>query len=105
MDKNEYIILSLDEPSLIQNCEMEEFKLVKLNIKENMRALFYTNIIYYNNKNGTLPLGMNITKKVLIDGSKFKFNLKNKQNLKIINEYDELQKIEIEEYDLEEENV
>ena len=99
--ENEYIILNIDEIDLLENCNLQEFKLIKINLKENMNALFFTNIIYYNNKNGTLPLGMNITKKVLIDGSKFKFILKETQNLIRINEFDEVQKIEIEEYDLE----
>lgn len=100
--ENEYIILNIDEADMMERCELSEFKLIKINLKENMKALFFTNIIYYNNKNGTLPLGMNVGKKVLIDGSKFIFNLKESQDLIIINELDEIQKIKIEEYDLKE---
>ena len=76
INTNEYMILNLDEVSLVEKNELEEFKLIKINLKEKMPAVFFTNIIYYNNKNGTLPMGMNISKKILIDGSKYKFTLK-----------------------------
>lgn len=52
--------------------------LCKINIKENTPAVFYTNIIFYDNFNKTLPLGMNLSTEVLLDT--------NKLNLKFIKE-------------------
>ena len=49
--------------------------LIKINFKEDMPLLYYTNIIYYDNTNQTLPEGMNFSSKVLIDTSKFEFEL------------------------------
>ena len=49
--------------------------LIKINLKEGMPLIFYTNIVYYDNTNKTLPEGMNQSTAVLIDNSKFKFEL------------------------------
>ena len=71
------------------NCMEENSKsaekqiyLHKLNIKENMPMLFYTNIIFYDNTNQTLPVGMNLSNKVLIDKNLFKFALREKLEFK-----------------------
>ena len=42
----------------------------KVNIKENTPAVFYTNIMFYDNFNKTLPLGMDLSTEVLIDANK-----------------------------------
>ena len=42
----------------------------KVNIKENTPAVFYTNIMFYDNFNKTLPLGMDLSTAVLIDANK-----------------------------------
>ena len=42
----------------------------KLNVKENTPAIFYTNIMFYDNFNKTLPIGMNLSTEVLIDINK-----------------------------------
>ena len=49
--------------------------LCKINIKENTPAVFYTNIMFYDNFNKTLPVGMNLSTEVLIDVNKLKLNL------------------------------
>lgn len=38
-----------------------------------MPLLYFTNIMYYDNFNQTLPLGMNVKSKVLIDADKLEF--------------------------------
>lgn len=50
-----------------------KINLYKLDLSEGMPLLYYTNIMYYNNFNETLPLGMNVSDKVVIDSSKFEF--------------------------------
>lgn len=63
--------------------------LIKVNLKENMPLLYYTNIIYYDNTNQTLPEGMNLSTKVLIDCNKFNFKLVNKTKFRTNNYFRE----------------
>lgn len=58
-------------------------KLIKLNIKEKDPLLYFSNIIMFDNKNKTLPIGMNLSTKVLIDCDKFEFNLKESTKFKV----------------------
>ena len=43
---------------------------ISLNIKEGTPAIFYSNIMFYDNFNKTLPVGMNLSSEVLIDVDK-----------------------------------
>lgn len=45
----------------------QKVKLYRVNLQENMPLLYYTNIIFYDNFNRTLPEGMNLSSKVLIN--------------------------------------
>lgn len=45
----------------------KEITLCKINIKEGMPILYYSNIMFYDNFNKTLPLGMDLSSKVLTD--------------------------------------
>ncbi len=65
--------------------------LCKINIKENTPAIFYTNIMFYDNFNKTLPVGMNLSSEVLIDVSKLKLKYVKEENFYInhkVNEFD-----------------
>ena len=85
----------------------------KFNIKEGIHGVGMTNIIFYDNKNRTLPLGMDLSTKVIVDLQNLKFELKNKKSINIIrfeNENDEFSDIEIKpveifEYDIVTENA
>ena len=63
--------------------------LIKLNFKEKMPLLYYSNIIYYDNVNKTLPEGMDISSKVLIDCKKFDFKLVEKTKFRTNNYFNE----------------
>ena len=63
--------------------------LIKLNFKENMPLLYYTNIIYFDNNNQTLPEGMNISSKVLVDCKRFNFQLVSKTKFRTNNYFNE----------------
>ena len=80
--------------------------LYKINLKENMPILFYTNIIFFDNFNKTLPIGMDLSTEVLLDGSKFTFKQIKEEEFSINNLIDEFnnitEKIKVYEYDLEE---
>ena len=49
----------------------ENFKLCRIDLKEKMPAIFYTNILFYDNTNSTLPKGMDLSTEVLVDFDKF----------------------------------
>ena len=83
-------------------------KLIKLNIKEGLPIIGYTNIIYYDNLNKTLPLGMDVTEEILIDKNLLNLKLKDTKDINIV-KYKEDSKlmetyistINVEEYDIE----
>ncbi len=66
---------------------MEKVSLYKIRIKEGMNIVYNTNIIYYDNFNHTLPIGMNVNQTVTFDMSEYKIDLK-KQKIFRINEDD-----------------
>ncbi len=63
--------------------------LIKINYKEGMPLLYYTNIIYYDNNNQTLPEGMNLSSKVLLDTKKLEFKLMSKSKFRTNNYFTE----------------
>lgn len=80
----------------------------KINLKEGTNAISYTNIIFYDNQNKTLPIGQDLSTNILVDTSKLDLDLKNKTIFKIAefeNEKDDFSKVNIKtvtvfEYDL-----
>ena len=63
----------------------------KLNIKEGTPAVFYTNIMFFDNFNKTLPVGMNLSSEVLVNVSKLKLVLAKEETFYInykVNEFD-----------------
>ena len=68
-----YDITPEDAIARIKDSPEKEFNLYKINLKENMPLIFYTNIMYYDNFNQTLPLGMNVKPRILIDADNFEF--------------------------------
>ena len=65
-----------------KNSKENDVNLYKITIKENMHALFLSNIIFYDNANDTLPVGMNLSTKVLIDTNLFEFALRDRREFK-----------------------
>ena len=54
-----------------------KINLYKINLKKGVNAISYTNIIFYDNQNKTLPVGQDLSTNILVDTSKV--NLKEKQ--------------------------
>lgn len=63
--------------------------LIKINYKEGMPITYYSNIIFYDNTNQTLPEGMDISSNVLIDCSKYDFKLLGKTKFRTNNYFTE----------------
>ena len=57
-------------------------KLFKLNFKEGYPAVFLTNATYFDNVNNTLPNGMDVTSKLIIDANMFDYELIKKDKIK-----------------------
>ena len=64
--------------------ESNNVNLYKVVLKEDVECIPLTNIIYYNNTNQTLPLGMNVTDGILIDTQKVKLEVDKKNENYII---------------------
>lgn len=77
------------EEAIQEQIEQKELNLYRLNIKENVPILYFTNSIYYDNHNKTLPLGMNVGTKCLIKLSDYERTLKKKENFRIVKLEDE----------------
>ena len=63
--------------------------LIKLNFKEDLPMLYYSNIIFFDNSNQTLPLGMDISTSVLIDCKRLEFTQINKTKFRTNNYFTE----------------
>ena len=106
-----YNIYSIDVEEELRSSKIKENEcnLFKINLQEGMHAIFYTNIMYFDNFNKTLPLGMDKSNSVLINSNNFLFILKSKKTI-YTNEYFDnndyssnfiTKKINIFEYDIE----
>ena len=70
----------------------------KINLKEGSNAISYTNCIFFDNQNKTLPVGQDLSTKMLVDTTRLKLNLKSKTNFKIVefeNENDDFSEVKI----------
>ena len=63
--------------------------LVKLNFKEGMPILYYSNSVLFDNTSQTLPEGMDLSTRVLIDCDKFDFKLVKKDKFRTNNYFNE----------------
>ena len=87
LDLNSYEVVNLNMKSEIEEILKKEEKinklyLYKIKLPKDTNFIAFSNIIYYDNKNMTLPLGMNISERILVDLSETNLNEINK---KIVN--------------------
>ena len=100
-------ILNMNPELEIENSDIKEdvIKLIRLDIKENMPVIFYSNIMFYDNLNDTLPLGMDISNEVLVNLNMFEFKLISRKDFNISlvkdNFQNEIKTIQVYEYSLE----
>ena len=70
----------------------------KINLKEGSNAVSYTNCIFYDNQNKTLPVGQDLSTKLIVDIARLDLKLNNKKYFKIVefdNEKDDFSKVNI----------
>lgn len=86
----------------------KETYLYKVNVPENTKLVFYTNITFFENNNQTLPLGMDVSQESLINMDLYDLELKNKDEFNINFFKDEftnfVKKVNVYEYDLKNKN-
>ena len=81
-DREKVIIGEINPIKLLDESE-EPVKLLKVPVDENTNILYYSNIIFFENQNNTLPIGMDVSTKVLM---KINVNAEDYENYK---EYEE----------------
>lgn len=87
IESDKYVVASMDPTKLLKNDTIDNPTIYMVNANENTHLVYLTNIIFYDNFNKTLPLGMDEEKEVLI---KIK-NLKDEKSkeINIIKDLDE----------------
>lgn len=92
----------------IDNIKSNKVNLFKVNLKSGVHGIGFTNIIFYDNKNKTLPVGMNLSTKMILDMSKMHLQLVNQRQfrtLKFEDEKDDFSSMEIKEINVSEYDI
>lgn len=97
-------VLELSAQECIEQLKENSGVLYKINIEEGMKVIYFVNSVYYDNHNKTLPLGMDIEQKCLIDINKYEMKLIKKDNFRWNESIDEFKvntkKVDVYEYDI-----
>ncbi len=89
----------------IDNIKSNKINLFKVNLKSGVNGVGFTNIIFYDNKNKTLPVGMDLSTKMIVDMSKVHLQLVNQKQfrtLKFEDDKDDFSSVEIKEINVSE---
>ena len=65
--------------------DCNKINLYKINLKKGINAISYTNIIFYDNQNKTLPVGQDLSTKILIDISKVELKKEAEKQFHMLN--------------------
>ena len=97
--KNKLNIFYINPEEALAHSTKTKENLYKLNLTEGTNCLPLTNIIYYNNENKTLPLGMMISTGILLNTDKLNFKKEEKDtNYKIKFYENEIKSVELDIY-------
>lgn len=84
-------IFNINPKNAIQKSKnSDKINLYKLILPEDIKLAYYSNIIYYDNNNHTLPDGMNVTDEVLFDMNLYKVELKRQKIFRINQDINEI---------------
>lgn len=76
-------IFHINPDSIIEkNNKKKEITIKRYQVKEGMNIVYFSNIIYFDNYNQTLPVGMNLSDKVLLDEKKYQKNIIKEQTIR-----------------------
>ena len=77
-------VFYMNPENALKQVNDKDIELYKIVLKENVNCIPFTNCMYYNNTNQTLPLGMHVSDGILIDTKKLNLELKAKNENHII---------------------
>ena len=114
LDAKEINVFNINPENEMQEAvkfEGNNINLYKINLKEGIKGIGFTNIIFYDNQNKTLPVGMDLSTKMIVDISKLHLKLLSKKEFNVINFEDadndfsdfEIKNINVFEYEIVEE--
>ena len=82
INTDSFSVYNIDLEDELKNYVVDDsdgaYNLIVLNYKEDLPMLYFTNSVFYDNTNKTLPMGMDLSRKVLVDNSKLRFTLTGK---------------------------
>ena len=61
-----------------------DINLYKINLKEGTKGIGFTNSIFYDNQNKTLPVGMDLSSKMIVDTTNLHLKMINKNSFRIV---------------------
>ena len=111
LNNKEINVFNINPEEEIKDAMIEDgnkINLYKINVKEGTNGVAFTNIIFYDNQNKTLPIGMDLSTKILIDLNKLELEEVNTNSFNIAyfeNEKDEFSKVYIKHIKLIEYNI
>ena len=88
LKKNNFNLFNINEEFEMNNIiekDEDKINLYKINLKKGINAISYTNIIFYDNQNKTLPVGQDLSTKILIDISKIKLKKESEKQFHMLN--------------------
>lgn len=92
LNNQKYSILYINPQNAIDTLkDQDKINLYNIKVTEKTNGVALTNIIYYDNNNITLPIGMDVTDKVLLDLSKLKLEPKKQKLFRINQEIDSIE--------------
>ena len=91
-ENNEYILGDINPENLIDSNNINT-SLVKIEMNNKTNILYYTNIAFYENINKTLPLGMDLSSKVLIKSNILKEKNKASDTIYLLEKQDDFNNI------------
>ena len=92
IDERQINVFNINPEAEIKNAlknKRGKINFYKINVEEQTNAISYTNCIFYDNQNRTLPIGQDLSTNILIDVAKINLKLKDKTTLKVVNFEDE----------------
>lgn len=98
-----FSLCHIDPQNLLKNIKKGKNKIIRINLEKMKHAVYLSNIIYFDNYNKTLPEGMELDDLVLLDNAKYEWVKKSTTMFRInrfIKYQNEVETIEVKEYDL-----
>lgn len=90
LNDQKYEILYVNPQNALDTLkDAEKINLYNIKLNEKTKAIALTNIMYYENTNRTLPLGMNVSDKILVDMGKLKLEPKKQKLFRINGQIDD----------------